>query len=142
MTKVKEDSLVKVHYTLRLSDGQQAFSSYDDEALEFSIGDGRVLASFEQELIGMEKGEKKKFVVDAENGYGQRHQDLVITFEKEDLPLEIEFKPGLQIQFPDPDGEYLPGIVRAVTEETVSIDMNHPLAGEVLHFEVELVDVH
>ncbi|CAB5132642.1 FKBP-type peptidyl-prolyl cis-trans isomerase SlyD (EC [Olavius algarvensis associated proteobacterium Delta 3] len=141
MTQAKSGDNVKVHYTGKLQEGDVFDSSDGREPLEFRIGDGKVIAGFEQGVVGMEVGDKKQISIPPEQGYGVRNEEIVAVIERELLPKKIDTSVGQQLQVKQQDGTVLQLMVTAETEENVTLDANHPLAGKTLLFDVELVEI-
>ena len=139
---VSDDMVVSMDYTLRLDSGQVVDSSQGREPLQFIQGQGHIIPGLERELYGMEVGDEKEVTVAPEEGYGERQEDRVQTVPLEAFPPESQPEAGMQVQLQDQQtGRVLQAMVRSVEGETVILDFNHPLAGEQLHFDVEITDV-
>jgi peptidylprolyl isomerase len=136
----KGDS-VKVHYTGKLDDGTVFDSSRDRDPLEFSIGERQVIKGFEEAVIGMAEGQSRTVEIPAEESYGARRDDLVVTINRSQVPPDIELKEGLHLQMKQPSGTVFNVMVAEITDDTVTLDANHPLAGKDLTFEIELLEV-
>lgn len=140
----KEGDRVRVHYTGRLEDGQVFDSSRDDEGkgepLEFTIGAGQVIPGFDEAVRGMSVGETKTVEIESEDAYGPRREGLVATIERERAQFPVEPQVGMSLALPLQDGRQIEVVVTEVTDQHVTIDGNHPLAGEKLIFDVELVE--
>ncbi len=132
---------MKIHYTGTLDDGSQFDSSAGREPLEFEMGAGMVIPGFEAGVQAMEVGEKKSIHIPAVEAYGEKREDMVMEFERTQLPEGLEPEVGMGLQMQGPQGQPVPVQIAAVTETTVTIDANHPLAGQNLNFELELVSV-
>lgn len=141
MTQAKSGDNVKVHYTGSLEDGTRFDSSMNREPLQFTLGEGNVIAGFEQAVIGMSPGETKTVTVPSEQAYGPRHEEAVQEFPRSAVPEHIDLQIGLQLQAQDSTGQPIILTVASMTEDTVTLDANHPLAGKDLIFELELVEV-
>ncbi len=141
MAQVKEGDVVRVHYTGKLTSGEQFDSSAGREPLEFTVGAGQMIKGFDAAMPGMEVGEKKTINISAEDGYGPKNEDAVIEFPKEHVPADMKLEPGMQLTLSDPNGNPVPVIVIEVKDEVVILDANHFLAGEELVFDVELVEI-
>lgn len=141
MAQAKTGDTVRIHYTGKLNDGTPFDSSEGREPLEFKLGEGQVINGFEEAVVGMEQGETKTFEVPADDAYGPRMDELVHEVPKERLPEDMEVQQGMQLQAVGPNEQPVLLTVAAVGEESVTLDANHPLAGEDLHFEVELVEI-
>lgn len=132
---------VSVHYVGTLDDGSQFDTSRDkDEPLVTTVGAGEVLKGFEEALIGMEKGEKKTIQLSAEQAYGERAEEAITTVPRNMFPEDTEPQLGGMVGVKLPDGNVAPARITAVTAEEITLDLNHPLAGERLTFELEVVD--
>ncbi|RMF09903.1 MAG: peptidylprolyl isomerase [Alphaproteobacteria bacterium] len=141
MTKAETGDRVRVHYTGRTDQGMEFESSRNREPLEVTLGQGQVIPGFEAALIGMAEGDTKTVTIPEAEAYGPRRPELVHEVPRSDIPPEIELEPGRTLLANTPDGNQLRLEVKAVTDETVTVDANHPLAGENLTFDLEMVDV-
>lgn len=141
MAQARPGDTVKVHYTGKLEDGTVFDSSADREPLQFKIGEGNLIPGFEQAVLGMSEGESKTERILTENAYGPYVEEMVITVNRQDMPSEIEPEVGQQLHLQQPDGQLVPVIITAVSNATVTLDANHPLAGEILTFEIQLVEI-
>jgi len=137
---VKDSSTVKVEYTGKLEDGT-VFDKTQDKPLEFEMGKKMLLPAFEEAVKGMKLNESKTFKLTPENGYGERVEDLVKEVPKEALPKEPEVKKGMMLAIQAPDGRKIPAVITEVGDKTVKLDLNHPLAGKALNFEIKVVDI-
>lgn len=141
MSQAKNGDTVAIHYTGKLPDGTPFDSSEGREPLEFKLGEGQVINGFEQAVEGMAQGESKTFEVAADEAYGPRLDELVHEVPKERLPDDVEVQEGMQLQAVGPNEQPVLLTVAEVGEETVTLDANHPLAGQDLTFEVQLVEI-
>lgn len=141
MSQAKSGDTVHVHYTGKLDDGTQFDSSVEREPLEFAVGDGQVIAGFDKAVEGMTVGEKKSVRIPADEAYGERHEQLVQDVPKSALPDDLEPVVGMHLQAPEPSGQVMRLVVVAVAEDSITVDGNHPLAGEALNFDVELLAI-
>jgi peptidylprolyl isomerase len=141
MTTANNGNTVKVHYTGILGDGTQFDSSVGREPLEFTLGEGGVIPGFEQAVLGMVAGQSKSVTIPANEAYGEYQGQLVHQFPREQLPEEIELVEGLPLQAQGPDGQVVHFVVTAFDTESVTLDANHPLAGQDLTFQIELLEV-
>ncbi len=139
MTQAKNGDTVKVHYTGTLDDGSQFDSSVGSEPLEVTLGGGQVIPGFELGIAGMQVGETKQVHIPAEEAYGPRHEELIQTVHRDQLPEDANIEVGMQFQV---DGNQGPMIltVTDVTPDNATLDGNHPMAGNNLNFELELVE--
>jgi len=141
MSTVKVGDAVKVHYTGKFDDGQVFDSSQDGDALGFTVGAGQVIPGFDAALLGMQVGETKNVVIPADQAYGQRMEEYVQTIDRQQFNLSgVEPELGLAIEMQTPQGN-IPLVITELTETTVTLDANHPLAGEDLHFDLTLVEI-
>jgi peptidylprolyl isomerase len=141
MSKVKNGDTVKVHYTGKFDTGEVFDSSEGSDPLAFTVGSGQVIPGFDQALVGMEIGETKDVVIAPEQGYGNRVEELVQTIERDQFNLNgAEPEVGMAIEMQTPDGT-IPLVITEITDKTVTLDANHPLAGEPLHFSLTLVEI-
>jgi peptidylprolyl isomerase len=141
MKQVKEGDLVKVHYTGKLTTGEQFDSSVGREPLEFTVGAGQMIRGFDAALPGMNVGEKKTINIAAADAYGERSEEAVIEFPKTNVPEDMKLEPGMQLTLSNQDGQPVPVVVRDIKEDVVVLDANHFLAGEELIFDIELVEI-
>lgn len=137
---VAAGSTVKIHYRGTFDDGVVFDESKGREPLEFTVGTGKVIPGFERSVLGMEPGQKKQFKVDAKDGYGERRAELMFTVPRARFPENMDLKPGMMLTFKK-DGTHLQATVAGVEADSVKLDMNHPLAGKNLNFEIELLSV-
>ena len=142
MDQVKQGDTVRVHYVGRLADGEEFDSSANEEPLEFTLGAGDVIAGFEQAALGMTPGENKTTVIPADLAYGAYDEELVLVMAREDLPEGIEPTVGQHFQMRQEDGEAFEAVVAEVDDETVTLDANHPLAGQDLTFDIALLEIN
>ena len=141
MARAKRGDTVKVHYTGTLSGGGEFDSSAGRAPLEFTIGGGDLIPGFEDAVVGMAPGESRSVVIPAEEAYGPRHAAGVEQVERTRIPAEIELAAGIRLEGRDQTGRRVVLTVTEVTEATVTLDANHPLAGEDLTFEIELIEI-
>lgn len=141
MSTPQTGQTVKVHYTGTLEDGTQFDSSAGRDPLEFTLGEGQVIAGFEQALSDMEIGDTKTVNIPAEEAYGSHQPELVQQVAREQIPADIELSIGVQLQAQGPEGQVFRLVVTGLDEASVTLDGNHPLAGKALTFELELVEI-
>ena len=133
---------LRVHYRGTLDDGTQFDSSYDrGETLEFVCGAHQMIPGFDAAVVDMEVGEKKTVHIPADQAYGERREDLVISFPRAQVPNADEMHPGDKVMLGGPMGQPVPAVIAEVNDENVVVDANHELAGKPLVFEIELVEV-
>lgn len=141
MKQVKSGDVVKVHYTGKLTSGEQFDSSAGREPLEFTVGAGQMIKGFDAALPGMVKGDKKTINIPAEDGYGQRSEDAIIEFPKENVPADMKLEAGMGLTLSNQQGQPVPVVVKEIKDDVVVLDANHFLAGQDLVFDIELVDI-
>lgn len=140
MTQAQNGNTVKVHYTGKLEDGTEFDSSQHDDPLEFTIGSGQIIPGFEQAVVGMEQGESKTVKILADDAYGPHREDRVLEVDQNDFPDHITPKLGQQLEIRQSDGSI--GVtVTSISGSRVTLDANHPLAGQDLIFDIELLEV-
>ena len=141
MAQAKQGDKVKVHYTGKLDDGTVFDSSKEREPLEFAIGDKKVIPGFEEAVIGMNVGDKKTVKFETEKAYGPYRKELVMVVEKKQLPQDMKPEVGQQLQIKQEKNPPIIVTITKVSDNDVTLDANHPLAGKDLTFEVELVEI-
>lgn len=138
--KASKGDTVKVHYTGTLSSGEEFDSSREREPLEFELGAGMVIPGFDAAVLGLEPGEGVTVTIPAKEAYGERQDELIqsvpLDFFGEQLPEE-----GWMLQLQSEDGNVIPAVVVSVNDESATLDINHPLAGQDLTFEINLVEI-
>ena len=139
--EVKNGSIVKIHYTGKFEDGRVFDQLQGKDTLQFKVGNKEVIAGLDKQIIGMKEGDKKTITVSPEEGYGQRKDQLVKKLPRSNFPQNMELKIGMTIALKLPDGKLLPMRVIEINDNEVTVDLNHPLAGKNMVFEVEIVQV-
>lgn len=137
---VSEGKTVKVNYTVTV-DGKVVDSSKGRDPLTFKAGGGQIIPGFEKAVMGMKAGEKKSFKVSPEEGYGKIDPKAIQNVPKNQLPKGIEPKAGMTLHAQTKDGRQIPAKIIEVKKDVVVVDLNHPLAGKTLNFDVEVIDV-
>lgn len=140
-TQVKTGDTVKVHYTGTLEDGSVFDTSLEREPLEFTLGQGQLIRGFEQAVVGMRVGESKTVNIPADQAYGPYNNELISVIERDKLPENLDPEVGQQLQAQQSDGQIRIVTVIDVSETSITVDANHPLAGKDLTFEIELVEI-
>ena len=141
MTEVMEGTTVRVHYTGKLDDGTVFDSSAGGDPLEFTIGQGQMIPGFERGVVGMELGETRTLVIAADQAYGVHRPDGVFEIDRSEIPTTIPLEVGMQLQANGPGGRPVSMTVAALSDDKVTMDANHPLAGKDLTFEIEVVEI-
>jgi peptidylprolyl isomerase len=142
MKKVESGHFVKVDYTGTLENGDIFDSSRNGQPIEVEVGAGRVIGGFEKALLGMTKQEKKVVTLSPEDAYGPRNEELEQSFMRSELPAGFDPKIGQVLALQNPQGGQFPAKVKDADHEKITVDLNHPLAGETLTFEIEVVDIN
>jgi FKBP-type peptidyl-prolyl cis-trans isomerase 2 len=141
MQKPKSGDTVRVHYTGTLDDGTQFDTSLGKEPLEFAMGQGQLLGGFEKAVADLGVGESCTITLPPEEGYGEVNPDMVQKVPRTLMPEGIELKAGMVLQGKTDDGSVNRFTVLSFTDELVTLDANHPLAGKSLTFEIELLEI-
>ena len=141
MAQAKAGDTVKVHYTGKFEDDKVFDTSTDREPLEFTIGEGQMIPGFEEAVLGMNLDESKNVQIPADKAYGPHREDRVMVVDRSQLPENLEPKLGQQLQVNQEDGKGFVVTVTDVSESTVTLDGNHPLAGKDLLFNIQLVEI-
>ena len=142
MAQAKTGDKISVHYTGKLTDGTLFDSSTEREPLEFEIGSGMVIRGFDEGVTGMTVGEKKTVHIKASEAYGDVNPEHMAIFNKAEIPSDIPYEVGMQLNMhQDGSGQVMPVTVVEVTDTTITLDANHPLAGKDLIFDLELVSI-
>ncbi len=139
--QVEQNKVVSFHYTLTLDSGEVADTSRGREPLNFLVGSGQIIPGLETELLGLGAGDKKIVKVQPEDAYGVQDSRLVQTIDRSQIPDSVDLQMGEMLRGQSEDGSIVEGKVVALDDQTVQIDFNHPLADQVLTFDVEIVDV-
>ena len=141
MTRAAKQDPATVHYTGTLSDGTIFDQSPDGRPLKFIIGKQEVIPGFEEAVEGMCKGESKKVTIPCDKAYGQPKPELLEQVDRSLIGEEVKLHLGGQLQITNQDGSMLCVMIREITDDTVTLDANHPLAGKDLVFDIELLDI-
>jgi peptidylprolyl isomerase len=141
MQQVKKGDTVKVHYHGKLVNGTTFDSSEGREPLEFEVGGGMVIQGFDEGVTGMQIGEKKTIYIPALQAYGDKNEDMIMEFPKDRFPADMVPEVGMQLNMHNGSGQQFPVVIVEVKDEVVILDANHPLAGEDLIFDLELVEI-
>jgi peptidylprolyl isomerase len=141
MTTVKNGDYVQVHYKGTLENGEIFDTSKDGQPLEVKIGEGQLIKGFEDALVGMDKQEKKSFTLEPEDAYGHRDETLERAFARSQVPGDLNPKVGAVVALQTTTGQQVPVKIKEVNDEKVVVDLNHPLAGKTLNFDIEIVGI-
>lgn len=141
MAKAQLGDCVTVHYTGRLIDGTEFDSSTGSEPLEVTLGSGGVIPGFERAIIGMETGESRTVTIPVEDAYGAPVDELVLSVPRNRLPNDLTPEIGMQLQMQRTDGGVVDVVISTLDDQNVTLDANHPLAGQSLIFDIQLVAI-
>jgi peptidylprolyl isomerase len=145
MAQAKQGDTVKIHYTGKLEDGKVFDTSVDRDPLQFTIGGHQVIEGFEKGVMGMSLNESKTITIPPDEAYGPHREEMVLNIPREQFPPDIEPKIGQQLQLSQANGQEhgrtMIAIVTQISESNVKIDANHPLAGETLIFDIQLIEI-
>ncbi len=143
MTVAESGNTVKVHYTGKLKEDGTVFDSslQRNEPLEFTLGQGSMIPGFESAVSGMKVGDTKVADIPVDNAYGERREDMVLEVPKKDVPENISPEVGQRLAVQQKDGQSIPVTVTQITDNSITLDANHPLADKDLVFEIELLEV-
>jgi peptidylprolyl isomerase len=141
MAEVKVGDKVKVHYTGKLTNGEQFDSSVGREPLEFTVGAGMMIPGFDAAMAGMKIGDKKTVNIAPKDGYGETDEAAIIEFPKSGAPEGMAFEVGQKLTLSNEQGQPFPVVVKELKEDVIVLDANHFLAGQELVFDIELVEI-
>ncbi len=141
MQTVKSGDKVRVHYHGKLTDGSTFDSSEGREPLEFTVGNGQVIKGFDDAVLNMSVGDKITVNIPVDQAYGQRNDDMMMEYPRTEFPADMNPEVGMELHMSDNMGNVFPVVITEVMDEMVILDANHPLAGEDLTFEIELVSI-
>jgi peptidylprolyl isomerase len=141
LEKVENGAYISVEYTGTLGNGEVFDSSQGRQPLEVLMGAGRMIKGFEAQLTGMALNEKKVFTLSPEDAYGPKKADMVQSIPRSEVPPDMDVQVGMIVGFITPEGDQVPARVIKVDDEQMTMDLNHPLAGESLTFEIEVVGI-
>ena len=141
MSQVKKGDTVQVNYMGKLQDGTIFDSSYGRCPLKFTLGKGQLITGFENAVLGMSTGQKKTVIIPPAEAYGPRNTNAVVEMERKNLPTDLEVKVGQRLELTQEDNSTVLVTVAATSDSTITLDANHPLAGQDLTFEIEVVSI-
>ena len=141
MIRAEKLDTVKVHYIGQLDDGTIFDQTNKDRPLTFIIGRKEVISGFDEALVGMYQGERKRVTIPCEKAYGRKNPELIEKVARSVFGNKIDPKVGNQLEITNHDGSILRLMVNEITEEHVTVDANHPLAEKDLIFDIELIEV-
>ncbi len=139
--KISRNSIVTLHHRLGLTDGTVLEDTFNDEPLTYRLGSGELAQGLELALIGLKEGDRQTLDINPDLAFGFPEDDMRHSLDRSDFGPQYQLEPGLIIEFSTPSGETLPGTILEVHADSVLVDFNHPLAGQVVRYEVEIVQV-
>ena len=141
MAQAKIGDQVKIHYSEFLKDGTFLDSSLEKEPLEFTLGQQMVISGVENAIIGMDEGDTKSISIPPEEAYGLYNKDRILVIKKAQIPDHINPQLGMILQIRSQEGAVSNFIIKNITDHTITLDGNHPLAGKELTFELKLIEI-
>lgn len=138
---IDDKSYVAIDYKLSLASGEEVDSSPEGQPFGFITGTGQIIAGLEKELMGKKTGYQAQVVVDPEEGYGPVDENLMQEISRDQFPDDCEIEPGMTFHAQGPHGPIMLSVKEINDNDTVTVDLNHPLAGQQLHFDVKVVEV-
>jgi len=136
------DSEVIMHFDLKLEDGSAADSTrVNNKPAKLVMGDGSLTPNFEACLLGLKPGDKKAFTLAADEAFGSPNPNNVHYMDRSRFANDMALEEGMILAFSQPDGSEIPGIIRSIAGDSVTVDFNHPLAGQTIIFDVEIINV-
>jgi peptidylprolyl isomerase len=139
--QAKNGDNVKVHYTGKLTNGEQFDSSVGREPLGFTVGAGQMIKGFDAAIPGMVVGDKKTITIAAVDAYGERMAEAIIEFDRANVPADMKLEVGLPLTLSNQQGQPIPVIITEIKDDVIVLDANHFLAGKDLVFDIELVEI-
>lgn len=141
-TTITDKSEIILHFDLTLEDGTAADSTrVNNKPAKMVMGDGSLTPNFEACLLGLTIGDKKSFTLAPTDAFGMPNPDNIYHVDRTKFSADMEVSEGMIMGFSQPDGSELPGIIRSIAGHSVTVDFNHPLAGQTVIFAVEILDV-
>ena len=132
---------VTLHFALMLESGEVIDSTFDGSPATFTVGDGSLLPGFEEALFGMTKGQEDLLNITPEKGFGLPNPLNVQEIDRRQFDQALELEPGMVMSFADASNSELPGVIKFVGDDMVTVDFNHPLSGQTLQFQVQILEV-
>ena len=141
MAEAQNGDTVEVHYTGKLEDGSIFDSSVERDPLKFTLGEGQVIPGFEEAVVGMQPDETKTATIPSEKAYGPHHPEMVVKVDRDQLPQHLEPEVGQALQIRQGEDRTIMVTITALSDSSVTLDANHPLAGKDLTFDIQLVAI-
>jgi peptidylprolyl isomerase len=137
---IQNGDTILVNYTGKFENGEVFDTSEGGQPLKFTVGSGQIIKGFDDAVLGMMVGDKKSVVITATDGYGEHNEELVFNMPKSHVPEGMELKAGMEVELLDQDKHPVYALCTEVFDDIVRIDVNHPLAGKTLLFDIEIVE--
>jgi peptidylprolyl isomerase len=137
----QKGNTVSVEYTGKLENGDIFDTSIGKDPLSFTMGASQVIPGFDNALMDMAVGDSKTVNIPPEEAYGERKDDLFVSMPLASVPPDMDLKPEMMVHLTDKSGNPVPATVISIEGENVNLDVNHPMAGKTLIFEIELVKI-
>ena len=137
---IKAGDTISVNYTGKFENGDIFDTSEGRNPLVFMVGAGQLISGFDSAVVGLKAGDKKTITVSPEEGYGERRDELVVDMPASNIPPDMNLTVGMQVQLVDQSGNPIPAYVQEISDDIVKMDVNHPLAGKTLMFDIEVVE--
>ena len=141
MSQIERNSLVTLHYSLGLPNGDVLEENFDDEPMTVQLGQGEMAEGLELALIGLSEGQEETIDIGPELAFGYLDETLIRSLPRAEFDPDIELEPGLIIEFSTDSGDLLPGTILDFDEQQVRVDLNHPLAGQTVRYSVRIVSI-
>jgi len=141
MQQVKNGDKIKVHYHGKLTSGETFDKSEGRDPLAFEVGSGMVIKGFDDGVIGMAVGEKKTIQIPVDEAYGPKKPEMIVNMPKDRFPTDLQVEIGMPLLMSDQNGQQFQVVVSEILEDSITLDANHPLAGQELIFDLELVEI-
>ena len=138
---IQNNDNISVHYTGTFEDGEVFDSSRERGPLSFEVGAGQMIKGFDDAVVGMDVGESKQITLAPEDAYGHRNEEMLVELPTTSFPEDMELEMGLQLQLTNQNGQPVPATVVQIGDENITMDVNHPMAGKTLVFDIEIVEV-
>lgn len=141
MNQASAGQTVRIHYNAKLEDGTLVDTSAEPDPMQFELGSGQVIPGLDNAVQGMAVGESKTVTIQADEAYGPRNEQLIISVPNSELPKDLQPSVGMELQSRAADGQITKLTITEVGDDSITVDANHPLAGQVLQFDIELIEI-
>ena len=138
---IAEKMYVAIDYILTLESGQEIDRSPEGQPLGFITGTGQIIPGLEKALMGKSEGDSAKIIVEPEDAYGPVKNEMFQEIPKNQFPEDVEIEPGMAFEAQGPNGPFMITVSQINDNDTVTVDLNHPMAGKQLHFDINVIEV-